>query len=104
MLFAFVSYKEQFSARVSGLIDKLIDLRMLNLQGERLADIVLTPPEENSPTAPTDAIEPSLEVRGPLVPLLPTPNRSWCSTARSRCRRASRSRSSAPPAAERRRS
>lgn len=63
MLFAFVSYKEQFSARVSGLIDKLIELRMLNLQGERLADIVLTPPEEDLPTIPMDAIEPSLEVR-----------------------------------------
>ncbi len=46
MLFAFVAYKEQFSARVSGLIDKLIELKMLQLQAERLADIVLTPPEE----------------------------------------------------------
>jgi ATP-binding cassette subfamily B protein RaxB len=64
MLFAFVSYKEQFSARVSGLIDKMIELRMLNLQGERLADIVLTPPEEESPAAPADPIEASLEVRG----------------------------------------
>ncbi len=64
MMFAFVAYKEQFSARVSGLIDKLIDLRMLNLQGERLADIVLAPPEEDAATAPADVIEPSLEVRG----------------------------------------
>ena len=63
MLFAFVSYKEQFSARVSGLVDKAIDLRMLNLQGERLADIVLTPPEEDSPSSPADVIDPSLEVR-----------------------------------------
>jgi ATP-binding cassette subfamily B protein RaxB len=63
MLFAFVAYKEQFSARVAGLIDKLIELRMLSLQGERLADIVLTPPEEESPSTPIDAIEASLEVR-----------------------------------------
>jgi ATP-binding cassette subfamily B protein RaxB len=63
MLFAFVSYKDQFSARVSGLIDKMIELRMLNLQGERLADIVLTPPEEEAPFCPTDAIDPSLDVR-----------------------------------------
>jgi ATP-binding cassette subfamily B protein RaxB len=63
MLFAFVSYKEQFSARVSGLIDKLIELRMLNLQGERLADIVLTPPEDESPPIPVDPIEASLEAR-----------------------------------------
>ena len=45
MLFAFFAYKEQFALRVSGLIDKLVELRMLKLQGERLADIVLTPPE-----------------------------------------------------------
>ena len=46
MLFAFFAYKEQFATRVSGLIDKLVALRMLRLQGERLADIVLTPPED----------------------------------------------------------
>ena len=63
MLFAFVAYKEQFSARVAGLIDKLIDLRMLNLQAERLADIVLAPPEQESPATPVDAIDASLEVR-----------------------------------------
>ena len=63
MLFAFMSYKDQFSARVAGLIDKMIDLRMLNLQGERLADIVLTPPESEAPFAAADAIDASLEVR-----------------------------------------
>ena len=45
MLFAFFAYKEQFALRVSGLIDKAVELRMLKLQGERLADIVLTAPE-----------------------------------------------------------
>jgi ATP-binding cassette subfamily B protein RaxB len=63
MLFAFISYKEQFSARVGGLIDKLIDLRMLGLQAERLADIVLTPPELDAPAGVYDAIEPSIELR-----------------------------------------
>jgi ATP-binding cassette subfamily B protein RaxB len=62
MLFAFVAYKEQFSARVSGLIDKLIELKMLQLQAERLADIVLTPPEEESAAAAPSTIEASLEV------------------------------------------
>ncbi|HRY89663.1 MAG TPA: cysteine peptidase family C39 domain-containing protein, partial [Rubrivivax sp.] len=42
MLFAFLAYKEQFATRVSALIDKVVDLKMLRLQGERLADIVLT--------------------------------------------------------------
>lgn len=63
MLFAFMSYKEQFSARVAGLVDKMIDLRMLSLQGERLADIVLTAPEEDAPSMAADDIEASLEVR-----------------------------------------
>ncbi|WP_245478870.1 peptidase domain-containing ABC transporter [Rubrivivax rivuli] len=45
MLFAFVAYKETFAARVSALVDKAVDLKMLRLQGERLADIVLTAPE-----------------------------------------------------------
>lgn len=45
MLFAFFAYKEQFALRVSGLIDKVVELRMLRLQGERLADIVLSAPE-----------------------------------------------------------
>ncbi len=46
MLFAFMAYKEQFAQRVSALIDKVVDLKMLRLQGERLADIVLTRPEQ----------------------------------------------------------
>ncbi len=62
MLFAFISYKEQFSARVAGLIDKMIELRMLGLQAERLADIVLSPPEASGPGLPVDDIEPTLEV------------------------------------------
>ena len=46
MLFAFVAYKETFAARVGALIDKAVDVKMLRLQAERLADIVLTPPEQ----------------------------------------------------------
>lgn len=64
MLFAFMAYKEQFSARVAGLIDKAIELRMLQLQAERLADIVLTPAEEEPATAAPAVTEASIEVRG----------------------------------------
>jgi ATP-binding cassette subfamily B protein RaxB len=46
MLFAFFAYKETFAARVGALIDKAVDVKMLRLQAERLADIVLTPPEQ----------------------------------------------------------
>jgi ATP-binding cassette subfamily B protein RaxB len=45
MLFAFISYKDQFSQRLAALVDKSCELLMLRLHGERLADIVLTDPE-----------------------------------------------------------
>src|SRR5262249_49538552 len=45
MLIAFISYKRQFSSRLSALIDKAFELMLLRLHGERLADIVLTEPE-----------------------------------------------------------
>jgi ATP-binding cassette subfamily B protein RaxB len=48
MLFAFLAYKEQFSLRLAGLIDKGVELSMLQLQGERLADIVLTAPDSET--------------------------------------------------------
>ena len=51
MLFAFIAYKEQFAQRISALIDKVVEVKMLKLQGERLADIVLTPPEPMSDPA-----------------------------------------------------
>ena len=46
VLMAFVAYKDQFDGRVSSLIDKIFEIKMLQLQGERLADIVLTAPED----------------------------------------------------------
>ncbi|HEP8842184.1 TPA: peptidase domain-containing ABC transporter, partial [Pseudomonas aeruginosa] len=45
ILMAFNAYKSQFDSRVGSLIDKFFELRMLQLQGERLADIVLQAPE-----------------------------------------------------------
>ena len=65
MLFAFLAYKEQFAQRVSGLIDKAVELKMLRLQGERLADIVLTPPEADSGSFPhVDGLVATIELRG----------------------------------------
>jgi ATP-binding cassette subfamily B protein RaxB len=49
MLLAFISYKMQFTGRVSALINQGIELKMLNLHRDRLADIVLTPPEQDTP-------------------------------------------------------
>jgi ATP-binding cassette subfamily B protein RaxB len=65
MLFAFFAYKEQFALRVSGLIDKAVELKMLKLQGERLADIVLTAPEAESLVPPRrQDVSAQLELRG----------------------------------------
>jgi ATP-binding cassette subfamily B protein RaxB len=47
-LLAFIAYKDQFVSRVSGLIDRLVEIRMLHLQGERLADIALAEQEASS--------------------------------------------------------
>jgi ATP-binding cassette subfamily B protein RaxB len=64
MLFAYLAYKEQFSLRLAGLIDKAVELSMLRLQGERLADIVLTPPESTGSTiAPDKAANGALELK-----------------------------------------
>ncbi len=51
MLIAYLAYKDQFAGRIGALIDKWIEFRMLRLHGERLADIVLTPPEEDAAQA-----------------------------------------------------
>jgi ATP-binding cassette, subfamily B, bacterial CvaB/MchF/RaxB len=69
VLMAFKAYKDQFDGRVAGLIEKYFELRMLRLQGERLADIVLTKPESESqfpaPGAPgTDAAVPVIRMQG----------------------------------------
>jgi ATP-binding cassette subfamily B protein RaxB len=65
MLLAFIAYKDQFLGRVSNLIDRAVDLTMLRLHAERLADIALTHPElrgvsadDGSPGKPV-----SIEVR-----------------------------------------
>jgi ATP-binding cassette subfamily B protein RaxB len=45
MLFAFLSYKSQFTSRMSSLIDNAIDFKMLDVHRGRVADIALTAPE-----------------------------------------------------------
>jgi ATP-binding cassette subfamily B protein RaxB len=53
-LLAFIAYKDQFLGRVSDLINKIVDLKMLLLHAERLADIALTAPEARKPFAETE--------------------------------------------------
>ena len=45
MLFAFVAYKTQFVQRVAALVEKGLEMRMLALHTERVADIALAAPE-----------------------------------------------------------
>lgn len=65
MLIAYLAYKDQFAQRMAGLVDKWIEFRMLRLHGERLADIVLTEPEDaqQRPLLPAPAL-PRIEVEG----------------------------------------
>jgi ATP-binding cassette, subfamily B, bacterial CvaB/MchF/RaxB len=46
MLFAFISYKDQFSSRMRSFIDALMEIRLLGVQVSRLSDIALAKPEE----------------------------------------------------------
>ncbi|NCE89412.1 peptidase domain-containing ABC transporter [Pseudomonas sp. L13] len=67
VLIAFMAYKTQFDTRVASLIDKFFELRMLQLQGERLADIVLHSPEDNLSNIDSDSLrerEASIEITG----------------------------------------
>jgi ATP-binding cassette subfamily B protein RaxB len=68
MLFAFVAYKAQFTGRTSALINYAVELKMLGLHAERLADIALTPPERDTPAGALPEhdlahLSPSLELR-----------------------------------------
>lgn len=43
MLVAFLAYKQQFVARAAALVDKLLELRLVGVHLDRIADIALTP-------------------------------------------------------------
>lgn len=65
MMFAFLSYKDQFSQRMSGMVDKLFEFRMLMLHGERVADIVMTDAETEpvEPDVSMETLTPKIEFR-----------------------------------------
>src|SRR5437764_2203439 len=65
MIFAFMSYKQQFTEKAVQLIEKAIDFRILGLHLERLADIALTPVESGHdlPIAYTRDIQGRIELR-----------------------------------------
>ncbi len=57
MFVAFISYREQFAARAANLLNIVLQLRMLSLHKERVADVALAEPETAVP--------------GPARPLVP---------------------------------
>jgi ATP-binding cassette subfamily B protein RaxB len=50
-LIAFLAYKDQLSSRVNSLVEVAINYNMLSIQTERLADVVLEPPEVTESTS-----------------------------------------------------
>lgn len=67
MLVAYLAYKDMFTGGISRLIDLWISLKTLRVQSERLADVVLTEPEQPEPprSAPLPRNRPlALEVQG----------------------------------------
>ncbi len=64
MLFAFVAYQEVFKARMVSLVDRGYEFRMLSVQLQRLADIVLAKPEPlEVPAASADNGAVAIELR-----------------------------------------
>jgi ATP-binding cassette subfamily B protein RaxB len=65
MLLAFIAYRGQFDSRFTELVNKYFDLRMLGLDAQRLADIVLTPQEADrgTGTARLEAHAPTIEFK-----------------------------------------
>lgn len=49
MLLAYISYKGQFVAKAHGMIDKIIEYRIISIHLDRVADIALSEPEYDSP-------------------------------------------------------
>ncbi|MFC3853660.1 peptidase domain-containing ABC transporter [Salinispirillum marinum] len=59
MLFAFMSYKQQFVDSMDSLIATLIDIKMIGLHLDRLADIAFTEPEQvDDQSIPGQAVTP----------------------------------------------
>jgi len=52
MLYAFIAYKNQFKDRVAGLVNYMMEFRLLRVHLDRLSDIALTDPEPLTITGP----------------------------------------------------
>lgn len=63
MLIAYLAYRDQFCARFSAAVDRLMELRLLGLHGERLADISASSAETHAGVMPIGQLE-CIEARG----------------------------------------
>ncbi|MCL4410308.1 MAG: peptidase domain-containing ABC transporter [Gammaproteobacteria bacterium] len=63
MLFAFMAYKGHFTGRAASLIALVVELKMLKLHLNRLADIALTDKEDEGFSVPEKAINGQLSLR-----------------------------------------
>ncbi len=63
MLFAFASYKSQFTQRAAAFIDHWIEFKMLELHLQRLADIALTDTERSGGNQPYLPLQGHIELR-----------------------------------------
>lgn len=76
MLMAYVAYADQFASRAGSLIDYVVQLKLLRLQGERLADIVLTEPEAHTESQWVGP-EPEPSIRFDKVSFRYAPSEPW---------------------------
>jgi ATP-binding cassette subfamily B protein RaxB len=77
MLLAYIAYKDQFLGRVSNLIDKAVDLTMLRLHAERLADIALTTPEPREHMVEADESQQAVAIEVKNLSFRYSTNDSW---------------------------
>jgi ATP-binding cassette subfamily B protein RaxB len=76
MLVAIVAYADQFTSRSGALIDRLVDLGLLRLHGERISDIALAEPE-SATNSQYVGPEPSASVELRNVSYRYSPNDPW---------------------------
>jgi ATP-binding cassette, subfamily B, bacterial CvaB/MchF/RaxB len=69
MLFAYLSYQDQFMGRAGNLVRYFFEVRMLRLHFERLADIVLTPTEGLAQLAVDDSDDSEQHLSAPVIRL-----------------------------------
>ncbi len=63
MMYAFLSYKQQFTSRAAALIENLIELKMLGLHLERLGDIALEKQEIQETGLETKEVKGTIELQ-----------------------------------------